>query len=396
MLIFDTQISNSAEDAKRNYVSQINFLIKDFLAKIKQTGVVIWGKGEISKQFTELFVENNCENSILAYCDSFTKDKSTFLLDKPLLSPADAAMEYPDATFIIASMYHSDILEFISVNNLKDKIKNLFVAIDAFNDFNLLYSWLMCFKHRDINDRDYSKTLNLWAFFDYYNESAKQGLLEKKLEKLFSLLEDDISKEVIKNRVLFFLTGDISFLKKIPFESYSKIYFNPFFSFSEHESYFDCGSFDGDTIKAFIKCCNNKFEHITAFEPEPKYFEITSSLVNSNEVLKNKTLVVNAGVGNNQIYSSDNNGMFKVVSLDDYEQYKPSLIKMDIEGFEMDALKGADKIISKYHPKLAVCVYHLPQDIFDIPELLTKYSPKYKFVIRHHLGLMYDTVLYAK
>ncbi len=73
----------------------------------------------------------------------------------------------------------------------------------------------------------------------------------------------------------------------------------------------------------------------------------------------------------------------------------PSFIKMDIEGAELEALKGAKNIIQKYAPKLAVCVYHKPEDMEEIPQLLLEYNPNYRFYLRHYSLTMNETVLYA-
>ena len=58
---------------------------------------------------------------------------------------------------------------------------------------------------------------------------------------------------------------------------------------------------------------------------------------------------------------------------------------MDIEGAEKAALEGAEKTIKKYKPKLAISVYHNPEDIFEIPLLLKEYVSEYKL----HFRLLY-------
>ena len=74
---------------------------------------------------------------------------------------------------------------------------------------------------------------------------------------------------------------------------------------------------------------------------------------------------------------------------------RPTFIKMDIEGSELRALKGAEQSIHKYRPKLAISIYHRPEDIFTLPDLLLSYHPDYKFYLRHYSLGYFDTVLYA-
>lgn len=70
-------------------------------------------------------------------------------------------------------------------------------------------------------------------------------------------------------------------------------------------------------------------------------------------------------------------------------------IKMDIEGAELAAIKGAEKVIREQNPRLAVSIYHKPEDIFQIPALLHTFHKGYRFYLRHYSFSYYDTVLYA-
>ena len=74
---------------------------------------------------------------------------------------------------------------------------------------------------------------------------------------------------------------------------------------------------------------------------------------------------------------------------------KITFIKMDIEGSELEALKGAKNIIKKDQPKLAICVYHKPEDIIDIPLYIKSLVPEYQLYLRHYSGMSGETVLYA-
>ena len=85
----------------------------------------------------------------------------------------------------------------------------------------------------------------------------------------------------------------------------------------------------------------------------------------------------------------------EVTSLDDTITGKVSFIKMDIEGSEMDALKGAKETIQKNHPKLAICIYHSNEDMLRIPEFIHELVPEYELYIRAHTMGIAETVLYA-
>ena len=75
---------------------------------------------------------------------------------------------------------------------------------------------------------------------------------------------------------------------------------------------------------------------------------------------------------------------------------KVNFIKMDIEGSEMEALKGATKIIEISKPILAICVYHKSEDLFTIPQYIKKLNPNYKFYLRKHSNVSsHELVLYA-
>ena len=70
-------------------------------------------------------------------------------------------------------------------------------------------------------------------------------------------------------------------------------------------------------------------------------------------------------------------------------------LKMDIEGSELRALKGARKFISAYHPRMAISVYHKVNDFIDIPEFVLGIDRNYEFYMRQYFSNMAETVLYA-
>lgn len=70
-------------------------------------------------------------------------------------------------------------------------------------------------------------------------------------------------------------------------------------------------------------------------------------------------------------------------------------IKMDIEGAELPALKGAISVIKQFRPKLAIAIYHNMDDIVQIPKFLNDLNLGYKFYLGHYTIHQEETVLFA-
>jgi FkbM family methyltransferase len=71
------------------------------------------------------------------------------------------------------------------------------------------------------------------------------------------------------------------------------------------------------------------------------------------------------------------------------------LIKLDVEGSELSALQGGQHSIKRWHPKLAISLYHRPEDFFSIPLWLDSLDCGYRFFIDHYSIHHEETVLYA-
>ena len=87
----------------------------------------------------------------------------------------------------------------------------------------------------------------------------------------------------------------------------------------------------------------------------------------------------------------------RIVTID--EQFEgrraPTIVKLDVEGVEKDALLGAQSTVSRHGPLLAVSVYHRPSDLWTLPLLMSRLAPSSRIVLRHYTGEFDDTVCYA-
>jgi hypothetical protein len=82
-----------------------------------------------------------------------------------------------------------------------------------------------------------------------------------------------------------------------------------------------------------------------------------------------------------------------VTTLDAYKE-KFSFIKMDLEGWELSALRGSERHIAKDNPILAISVYHSIDDFWTIPKYITSVNNKYKIYLRHYTEGWSETVMY--
>lgn len=71
-------------------------------------------------------------------------------------------------------------------------------------------------------------------------------------------------------------------------------------------------------------------------------------------------------------------------------------IKLDVEGAELDALRGAEETIRRFRPKLVICLYHRPEDLMTLPLFVKSLVPEYRLEVAHASYGFTDTILYAE
>jgi len=172
------------------------------------------------------------------------------------------------------------------------------------------------------------------------------------------------------------------------------------------EIFVDLGAYTGDTILDAIRCYGkDAFDRIYAYEMSKS----SVSILKSKELHPNlfvRQCAVSSKVGMGSIMENDESASANVLSegsdisittLDEDIKEKITLIKMDIEGSEMDAIFGAREHIIEDKPKMMVSVYHGFQDIIGVWKILKEYNPRYHFFLRYYGGPIFPTeiVLYA-
>lgn len=176
-----------------------------------------------------------------------------------------------------------------------------------------------------------------------------------------------------------------------------------------YEAFVDCGAFNGDTIQSFIQRRDTNFSQIVAFEPDPINFQALQQYVTAlPKSLHERVVTYQLAVGARKEKvkfsatgteaASVGSGSLEIecVALDEIlDDSQPTYIKMDIEGYELKAVKGARRIIERSQPVLAICLYHHQDHLWQIPLLIHSISPQYRFFLRPHLLEVWDLVCYA-
>lgn len=173
----------------------------------------------------------------------------------------------------------------------------------------------------------------------------------------------------------------------------------------EDEIFIDAGCFNGYTSLDFLEWADGNCKKIYALEPlNDAYTAIKEMKIPKTEVLNyaawndwEKLRFVERGTGSS--VGSGGNVEVQGIDIDSLMRKgedKVTFIKMDIEGSELKALEGAENVIIKHHPRLAISIYHKPEDVIEIPLYILQLVPDYKLYIRHYCSSMCETILYAE
>lgn len=205
-----------------------------------------------------------------------------------------------------------------------------------------------------------------------------------------SVLCDDRSRFVFDSIVSYKLTGDINRLFECQTEKSEA--FETVLKLGKHEIFADLGAYRADTVKEFLSHTGG-CEKIYAVEPDRKTFaKLTRELADTDNAVcicaavgaesKKVTFQTDTGRG---AHVSGKGEEVDMLTLDEILNGSPvTYIKMDVEGAEADALRGAEKTILKYKPKLRIAAYHRTEDIYDIVNRVFKIRDDYRVYMRHH------------
>ena len=327
-------------------------------------------------------------------------------------------------------VYGQYVTEYLRANGIQDELK--VVVDDIYLDKNKDYLPLSEYLEKYAED-----SVMIFAFYDYRIVQSKYEMYKSKIkhlydfrishvgdnllkwdrngvilkihdyEKTYEMLKDDKSKLTMQLYLRAAVNGEF---KKLWTECYEEVaYFNDVTEKFSVDTLVDCGAFNGDDIHDFIKLFPD-YRKIYAIEPDQENIAKLEKRIKEEKIQrisvipkgvyqKSTTLSFSSQQGVASHIDERGEESVSVVAIDEVlQEHKDNiLIKMDIEGSEMDALIGAAKTIEQKHPCLTICVYHKEDDLIKIPQYIDSLVgvDTYDYYLRFHgLGLA-ELVFYA-
>lgn len=320
----------------------------------------------------------------LAISDNNLRLWGTHLLGTPIVSPAEAV-----------ERYGRDALFFITIRN-------------ELHWYRETYETLTSMGCAHVSSADPIT----WRFPEMFLPFLLYDLPHKVYEQADQVLQaaelwsDDESRAEYLAQVRLRALGDPSELIQPVPESYI---LDGIFELLPSEVLVDCGAYDGDTIREWIRH-QPDLGAIEAVEADTNSFSRLQAFANDlNAHLRNKIRLHQCALGAEKgkvrfendgtlvsKISNRGNTMVDLMPIDDLVESTPiSMIKMDIEGGEFDALLGARKVIQRDRPILAICAYHLQQDLWRLPLLMRSMVPEYRMYLKEYRGDGIQTIVYA-
>ena len=225
------------------------------------------------------------------------------------------------------------------------------------------------------------------------------------VRKAASLWADEASRQEYVNHVRWRALGEQGALSPpVKEESY---FLDSLYQIDDNEVFVDCGAYTGDTAEQVIRR-NPAFGKIIAIEADPGNFNrLTQWIGKLDASVASRIQACNLAVGATRgklhfqasgdegaRLAADGNVVVDCVPIDELES-RPTFIKMDIEGAEMEALEGARRAIQAYKPILSICVYHKQDDLWRIPLFIHSLVEDYRLYLRPHDVDGWQLVCYA-
>jgi FkbM family methyltransferase len=357
--------------------------MKNFSEKITQSSVLfIYGAGRFAEETLHVLVRNSLKP--YAFLDHI--DRQAELQGLKIFKPDEVQIGIRGKAVVILAIHNREADVAAIVKRLRSlNYAEIITPMDLYDDFG-----------DQLGDRYW---LTQKSFYSSHRDE---------IEAARDLFFDETSRDLF-NAILQFRT-DVGY-EALPLPDLKRQYFPADLPFWDMPlRLMDCGAYDGDTIRTAISL-GMQIDAVAAYEPDPvnflKLVETASSGHLPNVTLwpcavysHTTQLRFSSGHGEASLLKEGGESMIQCVSLDESAPtFAPNLIKMDIEGAEPQALLGAQQTILRYHPTLAISIYHHPAHLWTLPLQIYEFAKvsnlNYKYALRLHGHNGFDTIFYA-
>ncbi len=297
------------------------------------------------------------------------------------------------------------ISDLIEENRTEQNDKIILFGAAPFAD--AVYTYLDEFGIRinGIVDNDKNKQGLRFGYEEFEIQSPKTVVPQNLNAKYLVTAIDYFVKESIKKELLEYGVKKENIVFALTY--YGTQYFDDsVIKPKEQEVFLDCGSLDCITCLRFREWVGGNYNLIYSFEPDLDNLENCKKNIEKYNLQNIELLPYGVWDKKDELHffsarggsSISNKGekIIKTISIDEVlNGEEATFIKMDIEGAELNALIGAKETIKKWHPRLAISIYHKPEDLIEIPEYIRELDPNYKFYLRHYSSSLFESVLYA-
>lgn len=222
-----------------------------------------------------------------------------------------------------------------------------------------------------------------------------------KIQSAVQILADQESVDCLLN-VLLFRTGNLP--GYADYRSKDQHYFNELSlkPFGKRAiNIVDGGAYTGDSYQEAMAAV--KINTAYLFEPDPKNFARLTVVAGNNAICyplalsdQTKTITFASGVGPSSAATDHGDIKIEASSLDIlFSKQQIDFVKLDIEGSEANALRGAANLLKRCRPVISMAMYHKPGDMWELPLLVNQLVDNYSFYIRQHDNNSFEAVFYA-
>ena len=322
-----------------------------------------------------------------AFADDTPEKQGTFIQGVPVMTAREASERFGDrAVFVVTIL--NPLLRFVDA---RERLRGLTSApVVSFLDVAWTFPE---------------------SFLPYYQFERPENVLGKRddIMRAAELFADEESVRQFAAHLRFRLHLDYDALPPNSRDDYfPEGVFPPL---GDECVFVDCGAYDGDTVRTFLREQNGRFGEVHAFEPDSRNCARLAEYVNGLDPDAARRIHVHcAAVGEERgtLRFNDTGNMsaaltdsgtteVMVIPVDEivHDETRPVYVKYDVEGGEWEALRGTGRLLRQSRPTLAVSIYHRPDDLWQLPLYLHSLGLRYRLYLRTQGEDGMDVICYA-